>query len=152
MLKTTPHGPNSKHVRPWPLVVFQVGGRWLAARAEEVGGVWPWQTTVVPVPSGTPFVSGIVRRGEEVLPVFDLAGRLDVRVKGTKPLCLIARHRDGPVAICIDEQMPSLHPVEPGMIQQPSVSESDVIGRCQIGEETVPIYSLMTLNGTRNQE
>jgi chemotaxis signal transduction protein len=149
MLKT-PHGPNSKHVRPWPLVVFQVGGRWLAARAEEVGGVWPWQTTVVPVPSGTPFVKGIVRRGEDVLPVFDLAGRLDVRVKGTHPLCLIARHRDGPVAICIDEQMPSLHPVEPGMIEQPSEPEPDVIGRCQIGEETVPIYSLTTLNGTRD--
>jgi chemotaxis signal transduction protein len=149
MLKT-PHGPNSKHVRPWPLVVFQVGGRSLAARAEEVGGVWPWKTIVVSVPSGTPFVKGLVRRGEDVLAVFDLAGRLDVHVKGRNPLCLIARHRDGPVAICIDEQMPSLHPVEPAMIEKLSEPELDVIGRCQIGEETVPIYSLTTLNGTRD--
>jgi chemotaxis signal transduction protein len=149
MLKT-PHGPNSKPIRPWPLVVFQVGGRSLAVRAEEVGGVWPWQTTVVQVPSGTPFVKGLVRRGEDVLAVFDLAGKLDLCVKGRKPLCLIARHRDGAVAISIDEQMPTLHPVEPAMIETLSEQGSDIIGRCQIGEETVSIYSLATLNGTRD--
>lgn len=147
MLKT-PHGPNSKTERPWSLVLFQVGGRVLAARAEEVGGVWPWQQAM-PIPSGTAFITSLVRRGEEILAVYDLARKLDVSVKGAKPLCLIARHQDGPVAICIDEQIPSLRPVEPGMIDMQSGSESDILGKCQIGEETVPIYSLKTLNGTR---
>lgn len=42
MLKT-PHGPNSNAARaPWSLVMFSVGGRRLAAKVEEVGGVWPW--------------------------------------------------------------------------------------------------------------
>jgi chemotaxis signal transduction protein len=147
MLKTA-RGPTSKVERPWPLVLFYVGGRVLAARAEEVGGVWPWQTAI-PIPSGTPFVTSLARRGDDILAVYDLAGKLEVSVKGARPLCLIARHRDGLVAICIDEQIPSMHSVEPAMIETQSGAEPDILGKCRIGAETVPIYSLKTLNGTR---
>jgi chemotaxis signal transduction protein len=146
MLKT-PRGPSSKVSEPWPLVVFQIGGQLLAARAQEVGGVWPW-AEATPVPSGTPRVSGIVRRGEEILPVYDLAGSLKVQIKGSRRLCLIAKHRDGPMAICIDEEIPSLQTVDPSLIA--TTAESDQLGTCQVGAETVPIYSLTTLNGIRS--
>jgi chemotaxis signal transduction protein len=146
MLKT-PRGPSSKGPEPWPLVVFRVGGQLLAAKAQEVGGVWPWSDPM-PVPSGTPLVRGIVRRGEEILPVYDLADSLDVEVKGARRLCLIAKHRDGPMAICIDEEIPSLQTVDPALIGA-ATGESHLLGTCQVGAETVSIYSLATLNGPR---
>jgi chemotaxis signal transduction protein len=143
MLKT-PRGPSSRVSEPWALIVCRIGGRPFAARAQDVGGVWPW-AEATPVPSGTPRVSGIVRRGEEILPVYDLASSLKVQVKGARQLCLIAKHRDGPMAICIDEEIPSLHTVDPSLIA--TAADPELLGTCQVGAETVPIYSLTRLNG-----
>ena len=64
------------------LLVFAVGGRRMAARANDVGGIWPW-TEVVSIPSGTPHISAVLRQGEDIFPVFDLAGRLSVQLKGS---------------------------------------------------------------------
>src|SRR5437763_7303762 len=151
LMRMTPRGPSSKAVQHWSVVVFRIGGRSLAAKADEVGGVWPWQPGVA-VPSKTPFVSAIVRRGDQVLPVFDLAARLKLRVKAGRPLCLIARHRDGPMAICIDDDVPTLQHIEPGLIGGPTDDEPDVIGTFQINGETVSIYSLATLHDGRGRE
>ena len=100
-MRMTSHGRSSKAAKTIPLVIFSVGGRRLAARAEEVGGIWPW-TPTMPVPSGTPFVNAVMRRGDEVMPVFDLADRLRVRVEESGRLCLIAKRRDGPMAVLME--------------------------------------------------
>ncbi len=147
MLKTR-HGPNSKAAPAWSIMVFAVGGRRLAARADEVGGIRSWRAPV-PVPSGTPFVHSLVRLGDEVLPVFDLAGRLNVRVKGAMPLCLIAKRKDGVMAICIDEEIPTLHSVEAGRVTAAGPTHADMHGTCTIAGEEVPIFALATLGLAR---
>lgn len=144
MLKT-PHGPNSNVARAtWSLVMFSVGGRRLAAKVEEVGGVWPW-TEAIPVPSGTAFVNAVVRRGEDVLPVFDLAGKLGLQVVGPASLCLIAKQVDGPMAVRIDADLPTLQTIEETAIRKPAGADPDLVGVCVIGTGEVPIYSLATL-------
>jgi chemotaxis signal transduction protein len=147
MLKT-PLGPSSKESQPWSVVVFRVGGRPLAVQAGEIGGVWPWDTPVS-VPSQTAFVTGIVRRGDEILAVYDLASRLQQQVRGNRFLCLIVKHHEGPMAICIDETIPSLQLLDPSLINPSNRDESDVIGTCRIEDEEVSIYSLATLNHVR---
>ena len=46
------------------------------------------------------------------MPVYDLGGRLSRHPEGDTLLCLVARHVDGPMAICIDGVIPSLHNVD----------------------------------------
>jgi chemotaxis signal transduction protein len=128
----------------WSLIVFFVGGKSLAARTEEVGGIRPW-ADAMPVPSRTPSVNALVRYGEEVLPVFDLAGFLKLRVQGTAPLCLIAKRRDGRIACRIDAEMPRLMTVEADTLDQPAEPDSNILGLCQIEGKEVPIYSLANL-------
>jgi chemotaxis signal transduction protein len=97
--------------RSWNVVVFSVGGKKLAARTEDVGGVAPW-IDPVPVPSRTPFVGAMLKREKDVMPVYDLGTRLSREPEGDPLLCLVARHVDGPMAICIDGVIPSLHNVD----------------------------------------
>ena len=149
-MRTISRGRSSKGPKNIPLVIFSIGRRHLAARAEEVGGIWPW-TPAMRVPSGTPFINAILRRGDEVMPVFDLAGRLHARVDETSRLCLIAKRRDGQMAICIDGDIPTLHVLAPDGIHPPSGSNADVLGTCRIGGHEVPIYSLTTLGLTPPQ-
>jgi chemotaxis signal transduction protein len=94
-------------------------------------------------------VRSIIRRGEEILPVFDLAGRLNVTVRGSRPLYLIVRHHDGALAICIDEEIPSLHTVDPALIHTRQ-GEAGQVGTCEVGSETVPIYALSKLTGSES--
>jgi hypothetical protein len=54
--------------RSWNVVVFSVGGKKLAARTEDVGGVSPWMDPV-PVPSRTPFVGAMLKREKDVMPL-----------------------------------------------------------------------------------
>src|SRR5439155_1142954 len=104
MLRTR-RGLNSKTTSTCTLMVFSVGGQRIAARTEEVGGVWPW-THTMPVPSGTAFVNALLRRGEDVLPVFDLAARLDVALAASadEAIALLANER--PDLIVSDVIMP----------------------------------------------
>ncbi|SRR6266540_3026045 len=128
----------------WSVIVFFVGGRALAARTEEVGGIRPW-ADAMPVPSRTPSVNALIRYGEEVLPVFDLAGFLKVRVQGGAPLCLIAKRRDGRIALRIDAEMPRLVTVEADALTQPAEPDSNVLGLFLAEGKEVPIYSLVNL-------
>jgi len=144
MLRTAKsRGPEQQAPKPWALIVFSVGGKRIAVRSEEVGGIWPW-TESMPVPSRTPYVDAVLRRGEEVLPVFDLAKMLDVQVTGPAPLALIVKQKDGSMAVCIDSDIPTMHTVEVATIRSSS-GVTDVLGMCSIGAEDVPIYSLATL-------
>jgi chemotaxis signal transduction protein len=150
-MPTTLPGLRSRKVAQGPvraksimLLVFSVGGRRMAARANDVGGIWPW-TEVVSIPSGTPHVSAVLRQGEDILPVFDLAGRLCVQVKGSALLCLIAKRKDGPMAVCIDGDIPTLQSVSEESIRPVAWNDSDVIGTCRIEAEELPIYSLAQL-------
>ncbi len=148
MLRTAKHhGQTPETARSWSLVIFSVGGKRLAVRAEETGGVWPWPEPM-PVPSLTPYINAVVRRGEEILPVFDLARLLMVQVSQKSPLCLIARRQDGPMAVCIDPSVPTLHTVEAKAVRPAPSGSTDVIGLCSVGAEEVPIYSWARLGQT----
>ncbi|MGH7255454.1 MAG: chemotaxis protein CheW [Nitrospirales bacterium] len=128
-------------------MVFSVGRRRIAARAEEVGGVWPW-TATIPVPSETPFIQAVMRRGQEIFPVYDLAGRLNVTVRGNAPLCVIAKRHDGTMAIRVDEDIPSLRTVVAEDLRLERAQEPDQVGVCRIDQEDVPVYSLRRLGLT----
>jgi hypothetical protein len=94
----------------------------------------------------------VVRQGDEILPVFDLARLLMVQVPKTERLCLRARRQDGLMAVCIDSDVPSLHQVEAGEIQPPPPGAPGAIGACAIESEEVPIYSWSALGRTAAEQ
>lgn len=126
------------------LLVFSVGGRRLAVKTEEIGGVSAW-TGSIPVPSRTPFISSVIRRDQAVFPVFDLAGMLKVRVRGDQRLCLMVNQAAGALAICIDEEMPVLHSLEATKIQAHRSQEIESLGCFTDEFEDVPIISVARL-------
>lgn len=134
--------------RSWNVVVFSVGGAKLAARTEDVGGVSPW-TESMPVPSRTPFVQAMLKRGDRVMPVYDLASRLSSPVQGDLLLCLEARHLDGPMAICIDADVPSLETVDATAIRPNGREDIETLGTVTIGGEDVAIVALQRLGRSR---
>lgn len=126
------------------LVVFSVAGKRLAARTDEIGGVMPWPGTTV-VPSDTPFVAALIRQENHCLPVFDLAAKFNCTMHADEPLCLIVKHIDGPLAIRIDSQVPSLHMVVRSSMRYRAGSDPDIAGTCMADEEELPIINLTTL-------
>jgi len=136
--------------RSWNLVVFFVGGMKLAARTEDVGEVSPW-TQSIPVPSRTPFVQAVLKRSNHVLAVYDLAARLSRRLQGNSFLCLVARHLDGPMAICIDADLPFLETVDATTIRPSGRGDLETLGSVTIGGEDVPIVAFQRL-GRSSQE
>lgn len=152
MLRTAKrHGLTPEAAKPWSLVMFSVGGKRVAVRAEEVGGVLPW-TDAMPVPSLTPYVNAVVRQGEEILPVLDFARLLMVQVSKADPLCLRAKRHDGLMAVCIDPDVPTLHQVEAKAVQPALSGLPGVVGMYSIGSEEVPIYSWAMLGQTPAQQ
>ncbi|WHZ21383.1 MAG: hypothetical protein OJF47_000495 [Nitrospira sp.] len=126
------------------VVVFSVGGRRLAAKTEEIDGVVPWPGATL-VPSDTPFVTSLIRREKGCLPVFDLAAKFNRAIQEGESLCLIVKHVDGPMAICIDPQVPSLHLVAQSAVRYRPDTDPDIAGTCVAGEEELPIINLTTL-------
>lgn len=139
--------PVSARAAAWPLLLFSIGGRTLAVRIAEVGAIRPWPGAMS-VPSRTAFVNAVVRYGENLLPVFDLAGLLKAPVQGASPMCLIVKRQDGPMAICIDAAMPKLMTVQAGELYPPSQADPNVLWECRIDEESVPIYAMAGLGMT----
>ena len=125
-------------------MVFSVGGMKLAARTEDVGGVSPW-TGTIPIPSRTPFVQAMLKRDNHVMPVYDLAARLNRKLTGSPLLCLVARHLDGPMAICIDADVPSLEIVDAAAIRPNGRGDIESLGSVTIGEHDVAIVALQRL-------
>jgi chemotaxis signal transduction protein len=140
------HAQASK--RLWNVVVFSVGGMKLAARTEDVEGVSSW-TETIPVPSRTPFVQAMLKRDNHVMPVYDLAARLNRAVQGAPLLCLVARHLDGPMAICIDAAVPSLEAVNPAAIRPNNSGDIESLGLVTIGAQDVAIVALQRLGRLR---
>ena len=134
--------------RSWNVVVFSVGGVKLAARTEDVGGVSPW-TESMPVPSRTPFVQAMLKRGDRVMPVYDLASRLSSPVQGDLLLCLEARHLDGPMAICIDADVPSIETVDAAAIRPNGREDVEILGTVTIGGNDVAIVAMQRLGRSR---
>lgn len=134
--------------RSWNVVVFSVGGLKLAARTEDVGGVSPW-TESIPVPSRTPFVQAMLKRGNHVMPVYDLASKLSCKPHGNPLLCLVARHLDGPIAICIDADVPSLETVDATTIRPNIREDIETLGSVTIGGDDVAIVALQRLGRSR---
>jgi chemotaxis signal transduction protein len=130
--------------RSWNVVVFSIGGIKLAARTEDVGGVSPW-TESIPVPSRTPFVQAMLKRENHVMPVYDLAARLSRTLIGSPLLCLVARHLDGPMAICIDADMPSLETVDATAIRSNGSEDIETHGTVTIAGNDVAIVALQRL-------
>lgn len=136
--------------KSWNVVVFSVGGMKLAARTEDVGSVSPWIEPVA-VPSRTPFVSALVKRAQDVMPVYDLAARLDRRMAGESSLCLVARHVDGPMAICIDSEIPSLHSLEVTEIATSKNGNLETLGSFKSEGEDIEIVALQRLGRSRQE-
>ncbi|NOS80573.1 MAG: hypothetical protein HOP32_03205 [Nitrospira sp.] len=130
--------------RLWNLLVFSVDGLRLAARTEDVGGVSPW-TESIPVPSRTPFVQAMMKRGDQVMAVYDLAARLNRRLQGQSFLCLVARQFDGPMAIRIDAELPTLETVDATAIRTDSSGQLETLGSVTIQGEVVTIVALQRL-------
>ncbi len=144
MLKRARQDKGDKASHSRGLLLFSVGGRQLAARMEEVVGVRPW-TASIPVASRTPFVSEVVRHEQVVLPVFNLAGRLHVSIEGGHPLCLIAKHPLGNMAICIDEEMPVLQPYHSINLQAYRGNDLPTEGSYVVGTEEIPLLLMSQL-------
>jgi len=151
MLRAAPgqqHAQATK--RSWNVVVFSVGGMKLAARTEDVGGVSPW-TESIPVPSRTPFVQAMLKRDNHLMPVYDLAERLSRKLIGSPLLCLVARHLDGPMAICIDADVPSLETVDATAIRLNGRGDIETLGSVTIGEIDVAIVALQRLGRSKQE-
>jgi len=129
-------------------MLFSVGGVKLAARTEDVGEVSPW-TNSIPVPSRTPFVQAVLKRDDGVIPVYDLAGKLSRRLQGDPLLCLVARHLDGPMAVCIDADLPSLETVDRAAIRSSVRDDIETLGMVTIAGEDVAIVALQRLGRSR---
>ena len=132
----------------WNVVVFSVGGMKLAARTEDLEEVSSWGETI-PVPSRTPFVHAMLKRDNHVMPVYDLAARLNRAVQGAPLLCLVASHLDGPMALCIDAAVPSLHAVDPAEIRPNNSGDIESLGLVTIGAQDVAIVALQQLGRLR---
>ncbi|HKC95564.1 MAG TPA: chemotaxis protein CheW [Nitrospira sp.] len=134
--------------RSWNVVVFSIGGKKLAARTEDVGGVAPW-IDPIPVPSRTPFVGAMLAREKVVMPVYDLGTRLAREPEGETLLCLVARHVDGPMAICIDSVIPSLHNIEVNQIIPSKRMDLETLGSFADEGEDIDIVALQRLGHSR---
>ena len=144
MLRSLAGTKQEARSRTWPLVLFSVGGRRLAVRSEEVAGISDW-TDSIPVPSRTPYVAAVVRREQQVFPVFDLAGLLGASLQGERFLCLMVKHPRGAMALCIDEDMPVLHSLDPAAIQVYQGTEFETAGSFTSGFDQIPIIAMSKL-------
>lgn len=128
----------------WQLLVFSVGGRRLAVKTVDVSGISPWNESI-PIASRTPFVTAVVRQGQTVLAVFDLAASLHLTVQGNSPLCLKVKHPFGEMAMCIDGEIPVLHTCDPAAIQTYQGKDLPAEGSYTNGLDEVPILSISRL-------
>jgi hypothetical protein len=93
----------------------------------------------------------MLKRENDVMPVYDLAARLSRNLIGSPLLCLVARHLDGPMAICIDADMPSLETVDATTIRSNDRGDIETHGTVAIAGSDVPIVALQRLGrSTKN--
>ena len=110
----------------------------------EVSSISQWNESI-PVAGRTPFVTAVIRQGQIVLPVFDLAASLHLTVQGSSPLCLRVKHPLGEMAMCIDEEIPVLHTMDPASIQTYQGKDVPAEGSYTNGLDEIPILSVSRL-------
>jgi hypothetical protein len=91
----------------------------------------------------------MLKRDNHVMPVYDLAARLNRPVQGEPLLCLVARHLDGLMAICIDAVVPSLEAVNPAAIRPNNSEDIESLGLVTIDAQDVAIVALQRLGRLR---
>ena len=74
-----------------------------------------------------------------------LGSQLRRLVQGNPLLCLVARHLDGPMAICIDADVPAISRVDAVSIRQNGERDIESLGSVTIGENDVTIVALQRL-------
>ena len=144
MLRTGRKHQRETARQSWQLLVFSVGGKRLAVKTGDVSGISQWKTSI-PVAGRTPFVTAIIRQGQTVLPVFDLAALLHLTVQGSSPLCLRVNHPLGDMAMCIDEEIPVLHTFDPVTLQTYHGKDLPAEGSYTNGLDEIPILSVSRL-------
>jgi hypothetical protein len=144
MLRTGQTHQRETARQSWPLLVFSVGGRRLAVKTFNVSGISQWNDSI-PVAAQTPFITAVVRQGQTVLPVFDLAASLHRAVQGNSPLCLRVKHPLGEMAMCIDEEIPVLHTVDPATLQVYQGKDLPAEGSYTSDLDEIPILSISRL-------
>jgi len=136
--------------RAWRLLAFSIGGRRFAAKTDDLAGVSEWKEPI-PVVSRTPFVSGVVRLGQTVLPTFDLAAWLGLSPRGSEWLWLQAKHPLGTMAVCIDDEMPILQTLERTEVRPYSGQDIPAIGSFLSGADEIPILALSQLGSALHE-
>ncbi len=126
------------------LIVFTVGGKAFAMKAEEVGGVESWPASM-PVPGTTPYLRELVRRGRAIHAVYDLAGQWSLAAEETSPLCLLAKWGASEVALRVDSQIPSLETADVDMIQPATGSHPGLVGTWTHQGMDIPLLSFRQL-------
>lgn len=144
MLRTNGRSQHPETPRSWHLLVFSVGGRRLAIKTLDVGGISQWHESIS-VSGRTPFVSAVVRLNQIVLPVFDLAAVLRRTVQGKSLLCLRVKHSLGDMAICIDEEIPILQTLDLSLIHPYRDRDVPAESSYAHGQEEVPILAVSRL-------
>ena len=110
--------------------------------------VSPW-TDSIPVPGRTQFVQAMLSRDNHVMPVYDLVARLSRTLRGDLLLCLVVRHLDGPMAIRIDADVPSLETVDATAIRPNGRGDIETLGSVTIDEDDVAVVALQQLCRSR---
>lgn len=116
-------------------------------KALDVSGISQWSEPI-PISAQTPFVTAVVRQGQAVLPVFDLAASLHLTVQGSSPLCLKVKHPLGEMAMCIDEEIPILHAFDSVALQTYQGKDLPAEGSYINGLDEIPILSVSRLGST----
>ena len=147
MLRTGQNHHRGTARQSYQLLVFFVGGRRLAVKVVDVSGISQWAEPI-PVAGRTPFITSVVRQGQTVLPVFDLAASLRLTVQGSSPLCLRVKHSLGEMAMCIDEEIPVLHTLDPATLQTYHGKDLPSDGSYTNGLDEIPILSVSQLGST----
>jgi hypothetical protein len=119
----------------------------LAVKAVDVSGISQWAEPIL-VAGRTPFITSVVRQGQTVLPVFDLAASLRLTVQGSSPLCLRVKHSLGEMAMFIDEEIPVLHTLDPATLQTYHGKDLPSDGSYTNGLDEIPILSVSQLGST----
>lgn len=141
MLRGTKQMINQAAVRRTvQLMVFSVGGKAFAVNANEVTAVVPWPTSMR-VPSTTPNLNEVVRRGNQVTAVYDLAEPWSLSVDRDAALCLVVKWGSTDAVVRVDSQIPSLETAETDMISSTVDRQPGLVGMWQFQGIEIPLVS-----------
>jgi len=94
-------------------------------------------------------MQAMLKLDNHVMSVYDLAARLSRPLQGDPLLCLVARHLDGPMAICIDAEVPSLETVDATAIRPNGRGDIETLGSVMIDGNDRAIMALQQLGRSR---